>query len=105
MKFTIESDIVDGFRTRCAAAGVSMTSVIRRWMRTGKPGKELTANIRTRPNRRKAVREYISLLNNIIDMESEYRDSIPEQFSQRREAAEQACERMAEAIICLEEAY
>jgi len=105
IKFTIESDIVSAFKTRCANQGVSMTSVVRQWMQTGCPATSAKTNIDTRPHRRKAVLEYIASLNNIMGMECEYRDNIPEQFAQRYETADRTCEQIAEALACLEDAY
>jgi len=32
VKFTIKSDVVAGFKARCASKGVSMTSAVRQWM-------------------------------------------------------------------------
>ena len=57
------------------------------------------------PHRREAVLEIIRLLNTIQESEAEYRDSIPEQFEHRQEAAEHACDQLAEALSSLEEAY
>ena len=105
VKFTIEADIVSAFRTRCAAEGVSMTSEIRKWMNHCLPARDARFDTSARPRRRKAVQEIIGLLNSIMDMEAEYRDGIPEQFAQRYEAADRACEMLAEAINCLEDAF
>ena len=105
IKFTIESDIVAAFKTRCTSKGVSMTSVIRQWMSARQPTKEVKATVLSRPKRRKTVVELIVLLNEILEMEEQYRDSIPEQFTQRLEWSEHACEHLAEAIACLEEAF
>lgn len=105
IKFTIESDVVATFKMRCVAKGVSMTSVIRRWMSVCEPTRDVNATVPTRPRRRKAVAEIIGLLNEILDMEEHYRDSIPEQFTQRYEWSEHACEHLAEAIDCLEQAF
>ena len=105
IKFTIEADIVSAFKARCATEGVSMASVVREWMKTGNPAKKTKTNHQTRPNRRKAVMEIISLLDDIMESEAEYRDSIPEHFTQRHESADNACELLAEAISCLEEAF
>jgi len=105
VKFTIEAETVVAFKARCAGEGVSMTSVIRRWMKSRPCARELKTNIITRPYRKKAVRETIGLLNNIMDSEAAYRDNIPEQFTQRYEDADHACELLAEAISCLEEAF
>jgi len=105
IKFTLESDIVAAFKARCIAEGISMTAATRHWMVESRPSKNAGANVSTRPNRRKAVQDIIGLLAVIMDSEAEYRDSIPEQFAQRFEAAELACDMLAEAINCLEEAF
>jgi hypothetical protein len=105
IKFTIEADIVTAFKARCAAEGISMTSVIRRWMEVGTTIKGVEINTTTRPHRRKAVKNIIVSLNGIMDAEAKYRDSIPEQFEQRIDDAENACDMIAEAITCLEEVF
>ena len=105
VKFTIEDDIVRAFRSRCAAEGISMTSAVRDWMKTSRPVKSPKFDATTRPHRRKAVREIIGLLNVIADKEAEYRDNIPDQFEQRYDDADQACNMLAEAISSLEEAF
>jgi len=105
IKFTIESDIVSAFKARCKSEGVSMTSVIRQYMKTSQPAKGVKIKTDTRPLRRKAVLEIIGLLNGIMQMEEQYRDNIPEQFESRYESADQACEQLSEAISCLEDAF
>ena len=40
-----------------------------------------------------------------MELEEDYRDRIPEEFIQRYEIADHACERLAEATACLEEAF
>ena len=105
IKFTIDSEIVSTFKTRCARENVSMASVISQFMMTGKPIKDIKLNAQTRPMRRKAVLEIISLLENIAQSEESYRDAIPEQFEQRYEAADHACSQLSDAISCLEEAF
>jgi len=105
VKFTIESGIVASFKAWCALEGVSMTSVVRQWMNVCNPTKEARAMASTRRHRRKSVQDMICSLNRIMDMESKYRDGIPEQFAQRYETADRACEMLAEAINCLEEAF
>ena len=104
-KFAIESHIVSAFKVRCASEGCSMASAISRFMETGCLPKAAKAKIDTRPQRKKAVSEYIGLLENILYNEEQYRDAIPEQFESRYEAADCTCEHLAEAISCLEEAY
>jgi len=105
IKFTIESDIVSKFKGRCKTEGVSMTSVIRQYMETGKPTKNIRLKTDTRPFRKKAVLEIISMLNDIMQAEEQYRDSIPEQFQSRYETSNQTCEQLSQAIICLEDAF
>jgi esterase/lipase len=105
IKFTIESEIVAAFKTRCSSEGVSMASVVRQWMTTRQPVKNIITNTKTRPQRKIAVQELTDLLNSIMESESDYLDNIPEQFTQRIAAAEHACEKMGEAIECLEDAF
>jgi len=105
IKFTIDADIVSAFKNRCAAEGVSMASVVRAWMITGNPEKTPKIKIETRPHRKKAILEIISMLSNILESESDYRDRIPEQFEQRHEASDHSCDSLEQAIACLEEAY
>jgi len=105
IKFTVDSDVATAFKARCADIGVSMTSVICQWMKNARVEKTVKTKTDTRPLRKKAVAEIIGLLNNILELESEYRDLIPEQFTQRYETADRTCDQLSEAIACLEEAY
>jgi len=105
IKFTINSDVVSIFRAKCASNGVSMTSVVRKWMVDRRPNKFAELAISSRPERRKAVAAIIGLLGEILKMEESYRNSIPEQFVQRYESSDITCEQVAEAIACLEEAF
>jgi len=105
VKFTIESDIVSVFKARCAAEGVSMTSLIRDFMRSCQPSNDAGVKTLTRPQRKKAVLYAIDLLNEIVLNEEGYRDAIPEQFAQRYDTADHTCECLFEAIEHLEAAY
>jgi len=105
IKFTIDSDIVAAFKAKCRASGVSMTSVIRQWMIVRQPTKDVEQKPLTRPKRRMAVMKIIALLDEILEMEEQYRDSIPEQFAQRYEWSEHACDHLAEAIGNLRDAF
>ena len=105
VKFTIDSDIVSAFKARCAGESVSMTSVIRHYMKTCQPTKDVKTKMLTRPLRKRAVMEIIGLLNTIMELEAEYRDHIPEQFAQRYEDADRACGQLSEAIACLEDVF
>ena len=105
VKFTIESDIVAAFKSHCAGQSVSMASEIRLFMNNCRPNKNALARIDSRPYRRKTVSDMIGLLISIADMESKYRDNIPEQFAQRYDAADRACDALDEAISSLKDAY
>jgi hypothetical protein len=105
IKFTIDTATVASFKTKCKNEGVSMTSAVRDFMGYGKPPQAIKSKTATRPLRRKTALEIISLLKEIELMEEIYRDAIPEQFVQRYDNADMACEKLAEAILCLEEAY
>jgi len=105
VKFAIDPDIVAAFKARCASEGVSMASVISKFMITCRPAKNPTTKIRTRSQRKKAVSEYIGFLENVMYNEEQYRDAIPEQFESRYETADSTCEQLAQAISCLEDAY
>jgi len=105
VKFTIEAEIVSAFKARCAYEGISMASTICQWMKEGQPINAVKIKTQTRPHRRKAVTEIIRLLNVVLEEESSYRDNIPEQFEQRVEAADYACDQLVEAISCLEEVF
>lgn len=105
VKFTVEADIVSVFKSRCVAENVSMTSVIRQYMIACHPTKAVKTKPLTRPLRRKAVMEIIGILNTVMESEMEYRDNIPEAFTQRYDDADESCGHLSEAILCLEAAY
>jgi hypothetical protein len=105
VKFTIEEEIVEAFKIRCAAEGVSMASVVRRWMMDGQPVRAVSINSDTRKRRRAAVAHIVCLLTSVLNREAGYRDNIPEQFEQRIEAADLACDQLADAISILTEAF
>jgi hypothetical protein len=105
VKFTIDASIVSTFKARCADSDVSMTSVIQKFMITCQPAKKIQQRAITRPLRKSTVLEVIELLSTLTELEAEYRDRIPGQFEQRYEAADHACDKLSEAIGCLEDAY
>jgi hypothetical protein len=74
-------------------------------MQTRRPSKDITTKISTRPGRKSTLAEYIGLLNDLLEKEEEYRDIIPEQFTQRYETADYTCGQLAEGIAALEDAY
>ena len=105
VKFTIESEIVSSFKVRCTSEGVSMAAVVRQWMINRQPTNSIKIKTDNRGQRKKAVIQIISLLTDILDMEANYREAIPEQFEQRIYAADNACDKLADAIACLAEAF
>jgi hypothetical protein len=105
VKFTVDMATVAAFKARYSRENVSMASVIKQFMKTSKPIKNVKLQSHTRPMRRKAVHEIVLMLNDILGNEEVYRDLIPEQFTQRFEAADRACEQLSEAIACLEDAF
>ena len=104
IKFTIESGIVGAFKAKCESEGISMTSVIESWMRGRQPTGHLKVKTQTSLQRKKAVAEILDKLNNVLEKHEQYRDSIPGQFTQRYETADEFCGRVSEAIGILEDA-
>jgi len=105
VKFTIDSDIASSFKAQCAAEGISMASVICEFMKTSHPAKDAKLKNDTRRHRKKAVMAAIGLVEDVLRMEEQYRDAIPEQFEGRFETADQTCEQLEQAISCLEDAF
>jgi hypothetical protein len=105
IKFAIDSGMVSAFKARCANEGVSMTSMIRRFIGGCEPVVVASIKTHSRPLRRKAVQLVIGLLEDIMLREEEYQAAIPEQFAQRYEAADLACESLSEAIEYLQAAF
>jgi len=105
VKFTIESGIVSAFKSKCAAEGVSMASEIKKFMTGCQPAGGVKIKTDSRPLRKKSLQAIISLVDEIMYKEEQYRDAIPENFAQRFETADETCQQLAEAIALLEEAY
>jgi len=106
IKFTIDAEIVTAFKARCKSQGVSMTSVVSRFMATCMPEKACTkACLHARPMRRKATIDTADFLAELLGLEEQYSDSIPEQFTQRYDTADHACKQIADAISSLEDAF
>ena len=82
-----------------------MASVVRQWMITRRPGKRPKTETLTRLHRRETTLELVGLLRKVLEDEEAYRDAIPEVFETRRDSADWACDKLEEAIGCLEEAY
>jgi hypothetical protein len=105
VKFTLESDLVSAFKSRCASEGISMAAAIRHFMRAYRPVRDNSVKTLTRPQRRKAVAYTLEILNDVLSNEEEYRDAIPEHFTQRHDTADDTCEALTAAIERLEDAY
>ena len=113
IKVYVSPELAAKFKVGCAAANVSMTSVLSRFMadycsetqsRSSKPS---ALDFSTRGKRRTFVRRIIEQLEAAKEAEENYRDNIPEnlQGGQAYEAAEQAIERMENALDSLNEAF
>ena len=55
--------------------------------------------------RKDAAAKCVSVLNDALEKEEQYRDVMLEQFEQRHETAGQSCEQLEEAIGLREDAY
>ena len=105
VKFTIDSGTAAAFKSRCANNGVSMASVISKWMEIGQPANALAMKIDTRPQRRKTALWMIAWLEELLGREEQYKDAIPEQFETRYETSSHTCEQLEQALSFLEDAY
>ena len=102
-------EVAEAFKAACGRAGTSMRSEISRFMSSYPSAaiKPAAVKIGTRPERRKAVQAMTLALEAIRAAEEGYRDRIPEplQAGQAFENADNAVERLEEAISALEEAF
>jgi len=112
LKISAPPDVAESFKSACAANGVSMASVIVRFMREyaalgAAPGKPKADPTATRRLRRKGVRAAIAAISDILDAEIRYLERIPESFhgSDAHVDAERSVEAMEAAIDALEEIY
>jgi len=109
VKVSVCPEIAESFRAACGRAGVSMAGELSQFM-SGYPSsstKPLSVRIGTRPERRHAVRAIMAALGAICAAEECYRDKIPEnlQSGQAYEDADNAVERLEEAISALDGAF
>ena len=110
LKITVDKEIASAFKAACTTANVSMATVLTQFMtdysNTAKTRKKQAApDYSSRQRRRVATHAIIRQLSQIKSFEEEYMDKIPEQFTQRYEEAEHACNQLTEAIDCLEEVF
>ena len=104
VKLWIDVNIMVAFKAQCALEDASMSSVVQGWMGRHQV-KDIRTSIKTMPQRKKAVADIIGLLSDILENQEQYRDSIPEQFAQRYEIADNFCDKLEEAIGCLEDVF
>jgi len=101
---SLPPETVTAFKAKCSAAGVSMRSEISKFMDGGVPA---PISVKTRRDRRKAVKAMIRRLEAVIAAETGYAENIPEnlQGSVFHEAAEDTVSELEEALAILSEAY
>ena len=106
VKVSVQPEIAEAFKAKCAAAGVSMASELSNFMRTNQPRKK-ELDVSTRRKRRKALVNVILQVEAITDAEIEYKDNIPInlQNSERYEAAYEAVLALEEALCILNNVY
>ena len=108
VKVLVAAEIAAGFKAKCAADGISMTSVIYDCMRDRIGMKESkkpdAADVSTRQKRRKEIKKLIQRIEYVMDAESSYLENIPDNLSGscHYEAAEETVSALEEAreILC-----
>jgi len=113
IKASLKKDLVEQFKAKCKANGVSIASVLAAQMseycgRTLQPKKnKKTFSYDTRPKRRKMIAIIINQLDDILQYETGYRDNIPLnlQSSIRADAADCCIDKLTEALDAIREAY
>ena len=111
IKVCIMPETADAFKAACAAAGVSMASVLSKFMAdySQTPIKSKTSNdiFATRRKRRGVIKDIISQMEQLALAEERYRDNIPEnlQNSKTYDAADQSVSVLYEIIDLLGEIY
>lgn len=105
VKVSVPHETAAVFKSKCAAAGVSMASELKYFMSGHKSQQPLL--LRTRQLRRKAVTMLIQQIEAIINAEQEYINNIPANLQNSRvyDTAEQTVSALEEALNILNEAY
>lgn len=106
VKVSVPHEIAEAFKSKCAAAGVSMAGEITKFMCSHHP-KKTGPDVTTRQKRRKATVSVILQVEAIADAEQLYMENIPInlQNSERYELAEQAVSALEEALEILHNVY
>ena len=117
VKVSVKSEIAAAFKADCLAQGVSMAGEITRFMvekidsgvdchRQSSKSSHPVA-VSSRPQRRKAAKYILELLESMIDSETQYIENIPQNLrnSSNYEAAQQSLSDLEEAAELLRNAY
>jgi hypothetical protein len=105
VKVSVASDTADAFKTACKVQKVSMASVLSGYMaKYSETALKVKPDLKTRRQRRTAVRVIIKRLYQIIAAEECYRDNVPEniQGSVITERAENFISALEEAVDLLD---
>jgi regulator of PEP synthase PpsR (kinase-PPPase family) len=111
VKVAVDPELAAEFKNACAAAEVSMASVLSEFMASysGRPATQKSTDdpYATRKRRRDAVNAMIAALTELTYAEERYRDNIPAnlQNSSRYEDAEQSISAAYDTIELLGEIY
>jgi len=105
VKVSVPHETAAAFKSKCAAAGVSMASELKNFMSGNISQKPLS--LRTRQLRRRAVIMLVRQIEAVMIAEQDYINNIPENLRNSRvyDAAEQTVSALEEALDILNEAY
>jgi len=112
VKVSLEQSIVLAFKEACKEKQQSQASVLKKAMinyieipQKDKTSKKIIDRNDKRPKRKKNVANIIAQLEEVLDAEQLYCDGIPDNFANRKEAAEETIARLEDAINNLIDAY
>ena len=116
IKVSVRHYIASAFKSACIEKGESQASVLARAMieyanAPPQNENEIAHGVNdenkydTRRKRRKTIDDIIKQLNQVLEAEEEYRDSIPYNFVNRAGAAAETIELLTEVIDNLNETY
>ena len=111
LKISIKPEIAESFKATCAASGVSMASILSKYMADYSHApckKKVPADpYATRKKRRGIVNGILSQMEQLAHAEKQYRDNIPENLknSMTYDAADQSVSVLYEVIDLLQEVY
>ena len=111
IKVSTKPEIAAAFKAACETAGVSMASVLSKFMEdyAAAPAKKAAPQVPvdTRRQRRNAMKSLLATLERIRDAEESYRDNIPENLSggSAYGVADECVSVLSEGFDVLETAY